>query len=197
MSTSPLSNKSKAESLRSLPAVIIGVICCVMIASTFLLPWYEGEYEMNSSPTYQDEYGLGDFTQEFSGTETIFEYSSENAYNSPAMERVGDLMSKLTIVLALSLAASIVATVLSYLHRRASGVIVGMVSAGLLLAAVGIFYFGIIDALNLDSFVGWTILNRTLSVEAGPMIGWWLAMTVSVVQSAQAVVLAYSSRNDG
>lgn len=197
LSTSPLSNKSKAESLRSLPAVIIGVICCVMIASTFLLPWYEGEYEMNSSPTYQDEYGLGDFTQEFSGTETIFEYSSENAYNSPAMERVGDLMSKLTIVLALSLAASIVATVLSYLHRRASGVIVGMVSAGLLLAAVGIFYFGIIDALNLDSFVGWTILNRTLSVEAGPMIGWWLAMTVSVVQSAQAVVLAYSSRNDG
>jgi hypothetical protein len=197
LSTSPLPNKSKAESLRSLPAVIIGVICCVMIALTFLLPWYEGEYEMNSSPTYQDEYGLGDFTQEFSGTETIFEYSSENAYNSPAMERVGDLMSKLTIVLALSLAASIVATVLSYLHRRASGVIVGMVSAGLLLAAVGIFYFGIIDALNLDSFVGWTILNRTLSVEAGPMIGWWLAMTVSVVQSAQAVVLAYSSRNDG
>ena len=164
---------------------------------TFLLPWYEGEYEWNSSPAYQDKYGLGDFTQEFLGTETTFEYSSENAYNSPAMERVGDLMSKLTIVLALSLAASIVATVLSYLHRRASGVTLGMVSSGLLLAAVGIFYFGIIDALNLDSFVGWTILNRTLSVEAGPMIGWWLAMTVSVVQSAQAVVLAYSGRNDG
>lgn len=198
MSSSSLSpNKPKAESPRSLPAVIIGVICCVMIASTFLLPWYEGEYEMNSSPAYQDEYGLGDFTQEFSGTETTLEYSSENAYNSPAMERVGNLMSKLTIVLALSLAASIVATVLSYLHRRASGVIAGMVSAGLLLAAVGIFYFGIIDALSLDSFVGWTILNRTLSVEAGPMIGWWSAMTVSVVQSAQAVVLAYSSRNDG
>jgi len=196
-SSSPLPNKPKAESPRSLPAVIIGVICCLMIASTFLLPWYEGEYEMNSSPAYQDEYGLGDFTQGVSGTETTFEYSSENAYNSPAMERVGDLMSKLTIVLALSLAASIVATVLSYLHRRASGVILGMVSSGLLLAAVGIFYFGIIDALNLDSFVGWTILNRTLSVEAGPMIGWWLAMTVSVVQSAQAVVLAYSGRNDG
>jgi hypothetical protein len=71
-----------------------------------------------------------------------------------------------------------------------------MASAGLLLAAGGIFYFGTIDALNLDSFVGWTILNRTLSVDAGPMMGWWLAVTVPVVQSAQAVVLAYSSRDD-
>lgn len=105
-------------------------------------------------------------------------------------------MSKVTIVLALSLAASIVATVLSYLHRRPSGVIVGLVSAGLLLGAGGIFYFGIIDALNLDSFVGFTLLNRTWSVEAGPMMGWWLAVTVPVVQSAQAVVLAYSSRED-
>jgi hypothetical protein len=77
-----------------------------------------------------------------------------------------------------------------------SGVIAGLVSAGLLLAAGGIFYFGIIDALNLDGFVGFTHFNRTLTVEAGPMIGWWLAVTVPVVQSAQAVVLAYSGRND-
>jgi hypothetical protein len=28
------------------------------------------------------------------------------------------------------------------------------------------------------------------------MMGWWLALTVSVVQSAQAVVLAYSGKND-
>ena len=151
---------------------------------------------MNSSPAYQDEYGLGGFTQEVSGTETSLEYSSENIYNSPSMERVGDLMSKVTIVVTLSLAASIVATVLSYLHRRMSGVIVGMASAGLLVAAGGIFYFGIIDALNLDSFVGWTILNRTLSVEVGPMMGWWLAIAVSAVQSSQAVVLAYSGRDD-
>jgi hypothetical protein len=161
----------------------------VLIALTFLLPWYEGEYSRNGSRAYQDEYGLGDFTREISGTETAHEYS-------PGTERVGDLMSKVTIVLALSLAASIVATVLSYLHRRPSGVIVGLVSAGLLLGAGGIFYFGIIDALNLDSFVGFTLLNRTWSVEAGPMMGWWLAVTVPVVQSAQAVVLAYSSRED-
>jgi len=195
-SSSPLHNKSIAESPRSLPAVIIGVICCVMIAVTFLLPWYEGEYSINSSRAYQDEYGLGDFARKISGTETTLEYSSDYIYDSPGTERVGDLMQKVTIVLALSLAASIVATVLSYLHRRASGVIVGLVSAGLLLAAGGIFYFGIIDALNLDSFVGLTHFNRTLAVETGPMIGWWLAVTVSVVQSAQAVVLAYSGRDD-
>lgn len=185
----PLHNKPIAGSPRSLFAVIIGIICCVLIALTFLLPWYEGEYSRNGSRAYQDEYGLGDFTREISGTETAHEYS-------PGTERVGDLMSKVTIVLALSLAASIVATVLSYLHRRPSGVIVGLVSAGLLLGAGGIFYFGIIDALNLDSFVGFTLLNRTWSVEAGPMMGWWLAVTVPVVQSAQAVVLAYSSRDD-
>lgn len=161
-----------------------------MIAVTFLLPWYEGEYSMNSSPHHQDEYSLGDFTRETSGTETTLEYS-------PGMEKVGDLMSKVTIVLALSLAASIMATVLSFLHRRVSGVIVSMVSAGLLLAAGGIFYFGIIDALNLDSFVGMTHLNRTWAVDAGPLMGWLLAVTASVVQSAQAVVLSYSGKNDG
>jgi len=199
-SSSPLHEKPKAESLPSLSAVIIGVICCVMIALAFLLPWYEGEYHIvnvivcNGVPSYQDQYSLGDFTRVGLGMETTLEYSG--GIQSPPMERVGDLMSMVTIVLALSLAASILATVLSYLHRRVSGVVVSMVSAGLLLAAGGIFYFGIIDALNLDSFVGFTLLDLALGVEAGPMMGWWLAVTVPVVQSAQAVVLAYSGKND-
>jgi len=184
--------------MRSLPAVIIGVICCVMIALTSLLPWYEGEYNVvwvvGHNVSYRDQYGLGDFTRERSGTETTLEYSGGIQW--PPIERVGDLMSMVTIVLALSLAASILTTVLTYLHRRVSGVVVSMVSAGLLLAASGIFYFGIIDALNLDSFVGFTIIPVELRVEAGPMMGWWLAVTVSVVQSAQAVVLAYSGKND-
>jgi len=105
-------------------------------------------------------------------------------------------MSKVIVVLILSLVASIIAVVLSYLHRRISGVIAGSVSAGLLLMASGIFYFGIIDALNLDSFVGWTLLNRTWTVEVGPMLGWWIAVTIPVVQAAQAVVLAYSGTNN-
>jgi hypothetical protein len=188
-SSLPSANKLEAESPQSLSAAIIGVICCVLIALTFLLPWYEGEYSMNGSRVYQDEYGFGDFTRELTGTKTTLKYSTE-------MERVGDLMSKVTIVLALSLAASIVATVLSFLHRRASGVVIGMASAGLLLAAGGIFYFGIIDALNLDSFIGLTDFNRTWAVEARPMMGWLLTVTVPAVQSAQAVVLAYSSRDD-
>ena len=196
-SSSPLHEKPKAESLPSLSAVIIGVICCVMIALTFLLPWYEGKYHVVNViglNGYQDQYGLRDFTRVGFGTETTLEYSG--GIQSPPMERVGDLMSMVTIVLALSLAASTLAAVLSYLHRRVSGVVVSMVSAGLLLAAGGIFYFGIIDALNLDSFVGFTLLDLALGVEAGPMMGWWLAVTVSVVQSAQAVVLAYSGKND-
>jgi hypothetical protein len=199
-SSPPLHEKPKAGSLLSLSAVIVGVICCVMIVSTFMLPWYEGEYRVvnvitpNGSMSYQDQYGLCDFTRRGLGMEATFEYSGE--IQSPPMERVGDLMSMVTIVLALSLAASILAAVLSYLHRRVSGVVVSMVSAGLLLAAGGLFYFGIIDALNLDSFVGFSILPVELGVEAGPMVGWWLAVTVSAVQSAQAVVLAYSGNND-
>jgi len=168
-----------------------------MIALAFLLPWYEGKYHVVNvigRIGYQDQYGLRDFTRVGFGTETTLEYFG--GIQSPPMERVGDLMSMVTIVLALSLAASILATVLSYLHRRVSGVVVSMVSAGLLLAAVGIFYFGIIDALNLDSFVGFSILPVELGVEAGPMMGWWLALTVSFIQSAQAVVLAYSGKND-
>jgi hypothetical protein len=124
-----------------------------------------------------------------SGTEPPTEYSR-------GLERVDDLMLEVTIVLALSLVASVMAVVLSYLGRRASGVVIGMVSAGLLLAAGGIFYFGIIDALNLDGFVGLTYLSRTWTYETGPMLGWWMAITVPVVQASQAVVLAYSGRDD-
>ena len=168
-----------------------------MIALAFLLPWYEGKYHVVNViglNGYQDQYGLRDFTRVGFGTETTLEYSG--GIQSPPMGRVGNLMSMVTIVLALSLAASTLAAVLSYLHRRVSGVVVSMVSAGLLLAAVGIFYFGIIDALNLDSFVGFSLIPVELRVEAGPMMGWWLAVTVSVVQSAQAVVLAYSGKSD-
>ena len=200
-SSSLIPRRPKAESPRSLPAVIIGVTCCVMIASTFMLPWYEAEYRVvnvitpNGSMSSHYQYGLRDFTRRGLGVETTFGYSGEIQW--PPIERVGDLMSMVTIVLALSLAASILATVLSYLRRRVSGVVVSMVSAGLLLAAGGIFYFGIIDALNLDSFVGFSIIPVELGVEAGPMMGWWLALTASAVQSAQAVVLAYSGKNDG
>jgi len=196
-SSPPLHEKPEAGSLLSLSAVIIGVICCVMIASTFLLPWYEGKYHVVNVigfNDYQDQYGLRDFTRVGLGTETTLEYSGGIQY--PPMERVGNLMSMVTTVLALSLAASILATVLSLLHRRVSGVVVSLVSAGLLLATVGIFYFGIIDALNLDSFIGVSLIPVELRVEAGPMMGWWLAVTVSVVQSAQVVVLAYSGKSD-
>jgi hypothetical protein len=161
----------------------------VAIALTLLVPWYEADYSRNGFPSYQVEYGLGGFSREVSETKTTYEYSA-------GVERVGDLMSKLTVVLVLSLVASIVAVLLSYLNRRISGVIAGSISAGLLLLAGGMFYFEITDALNLDSFVGWTLLNRTWSVEYGPMLGWWLAITVPVVQASQAVVLAYSGRDD-
>ena len=172
-------------------ATVIGIFSCVMIALTFLVPWYEADYSTWYGFSYRDKYSLRDFTRELSGTETTLEYSPELE-----MERVGAIMSKVIVVLILSLVASIIAVVLSYLHRRISGVIAGSVSAGLLLMASGIFYFGIIDALNLDSFVGWTLLNRTWTVEVGPMLGWWIAVTIPVVQAAQAVVLAYSGTNN-
>jgi hypothetical protein len=150
-------------------ATVIGILSCLMIALAFLVPWYGVDYSKNGSFINRVEYSAG-------------------------IERMGDLMSKVTIVLLLSLVASVIAVILSYLRRRVSGVIASGLSAGLLLTAGAIFYFGIIDALLLHSFAGYTLLNRTWSVEAAPMLGWWIAATVPAVQGAQAVVLAYSDQ---
>ncbi len=119
---------------------------------------------------------------------THVEYSAE-------IERMGDLMTNVTFVLVLSLAASILATVLSYLRRRALGVIATVFTAGLLLVAGTIFYLGIMDALDLDSFDGFTQLNRSVTIWSAPMLGWCIVMTVPIVQ---ATALAYCChRNDG
>jgi len=149
-------------------AAVIGTFSCVMIALAFFVQWYGVDYSRNGSFSNRVEYAAG-------------------------IERMGDLMSKVTVVLLLSLVSSVIAVVLSYLRRRVPGVVACGLSAGLLLAAGAIFYFGIIDALLLDSFAGYTLLNRTLSVEAAPMLGWWIAVTVPIAQGAQAVVLAYSN----
>jgi len=150
-------------------ATVIGALSCVMIALAFLVPWYGLDYDYydGSSLDYRVEYSVG-------------------------IEAMGDLMSKVTILLTLSLTASCFAVVLSYLRRRTPGVIAGVLSAGLLLVTGGVFYFGIIDALALNSFTGYSHLNRSWSVENAPMLGWWIAVTVPVVQGAQAIVLAYS-----
>ncbi len=147
-------------------STVIGTLSCAMIALAFLVPWYSADYEPFYGGGYRVEYSVG-----------IGE---------------SDFRSIVAIVLALSLVASIMAAVLSFLGRRASGVVIGLVSAGLLLAACGVFYFRIIDALNLNSFVWYAHLNRTWTIETGPMLGWWIAAVVPAVQGAQAVVLAYS-----
>jgi hypothetical protein len=151
----------------SLHATVIGILSCVMISLTFLVPWYGADYEPFYGGGYRVEYIVG--------------------------TGGSDLMSTVTIVLTLSLVASVIAALLSYLNRRVSGVIAGTFAAGLLLAAAGIFYFGIVDALHLESFAGITLLNRTWSVETAPMLGWWIAAIVPVIQAAQAVVLAYAN----
>jgi len=150
-------------------ATAIGVLSCVMIALSFLVPWYGADYV----PYYGIESGYR------------VEYSA-------GIERMGDLMSEVTIVLSLSLGASIIAAVMSYLSRKVSGVIAGAFSAGLLLTAAAIFYFGAIDELSLESFSGLTHLNRTWDVQTEPMLGWWLAVTVPALQGVQAVVLAHT-----
>ena len=154
-------------------ATVIGILSCLMIGLAFIVPWYGVDFSFNSSFAFRVEYSAG------IGVEYRF------------IERMGDLMSLVTVVLTLSLVASIIAAVLSYL-RRAAGVIAGVYSTGFLLSAGVVLCAGAIDAFPLDSFSGLTNLNRTASVETAPMLGWWIAVTVPAVQVAQAAVLAYA-----
>jgi len=150
-------------------AAVIGMLSCVMIALTFLVSWYSADYV----PYYGIESG----------------YSVEYAVG---MDKTSDTMSTVTIIMSLSLAASVIAAFFSLLGRRLSGVVAGAFSSGFLFMAGAIFYFGIMDELGLESFSGLTHLNRTWDVVTSPMLGWWLAVTVPVLQGAQAVVLAHT-----
>lgn len=160
-------------------ATAIGVIAIAMISLTFLVPWYGVDFSRNGVFSHRAEYSLG----------VGVEYSLWP-------EQMGDVMSKVTMIVALSLVLSVIAAALSCLGRRVVGVIAGASSAVLMFMAGVLFYFWTMNAFPLDSFCGYTLVNRTISVEAAPMLAWWLATTVPTVQGAQAVVLAYSSHSE-
>ncbi|TFG68123.1 MAG: hypothetical protein E4H25_06445 [Methanomassiliicoccus sp.] len=146
-----------------------------------IVPWYGADYD----------YFLGldrDFREEYSAGLAV-------EYDYPG-DPMGDLMTGVTVVLILSLVASVTATVLSYLGKRAPGIIAAIISAGLLLASAVMFYLGVIDELSLNDFEGYTMLNRSWSVITESMIGWWIALTGGIVSIVQAVVLALSQTRD-
>ncbi|HUV61101.1 MAG TPA: hypothetical protein VMW71_02915 [Thermoplasmata archaeon] len=160
---------------KQLFVVLIGGFACVLIAATFLVPWYGIDYFRNGEFDYRSEYSLG------------FERAS-------AYVDLSYLMAGLTFVLVLSLIASVNATILPLLGRTESGKIASVVSAELLLASVFIFYAGVIEAGHLDHFSGYTLLNRTVSVETAPMIGWWILVAAIVSQGAHVTALVCLNR---
>lgn len=169
----------------SIMAACVGIASCAEILLAFLVHWFESDVFTNSDLTNQYEYGLLGFWS--SGT-----FFHEYPTNVSDMAIVGDLMSEVTIIVVLALIAAILALVLSALPRRVPGVVAGLVSSSLLLLAGAVFYFGIIDALGLDTFSGYSYLNRTRMLTTGPGPGFLIAIAAPVVQATQAVFLWYS-----
>jgi hypothetical protein len=172
------------RSRMSIVAAVIGLVSLVMISATFFVPWYEAHRSWMSSHTHLDEFALLDYTRD----------GHNMSYHQEALDvsLVGNLMSDLTLLVALSVAASSIAFVLTVLNKRRSGAIAGVTAAAITLVAGCYFYFGIIDALDLDGFIGTTFWSKSASVEVEPMLGYLITIVAPIVQSAQAVVLVYS-----
>lgn len=171
VSVSPDAEQKPPTVIWSSYATIIGILAFALIALAFLVPWYDVYWFRNSSFDNRVEYTV-------------------------SIDGANNLMTRVTIVLMLSLTASAIAAILSRLRRRTPGAIAGVLSAGFLLAAAVVFYVGIMDELRLQDFAGGTMFNRTWTAVAFPMLGWWIAATVPVVQGAQAIVLAYSGGSE-
>lgn len=150
---------------------LIGGFTCVLVAAAFLVPWIGIDYFTNGDFSFRTEYSLG-----------FREY--------PGLEDMSYLMSGLTIMMVLSFVASVNATILFWFGRTESGMIVSAVSAGLLAASATIFYIGVIEAGPLDHFMGYTLLNRTVSVETAPMIGFWILIAAIASQGTQIATQA-------
>jgi hypothetical protein len=159
-------------------AAIVGGFTCVLITVTFLVPWYSIDYYWQGAFSYRVEYSLG--FEEYSG-----------------LEDMSRLMSGLTVILSVSLIATISAVVLPLLDRTRSGAIVGSLSSGLLVASAMIFYAGVIEAGPLDYFSGYTQLNRSQSVQTSAMIGAWVLTAAIVSQTIQVAFLAYLIKKKG
>jgi hypothetical protein len=162
---------------RQLYVALPGGIACVLVLATFLVPWYGIDYFRNGDFDYRSEYSLG--------------------FENSGYVDLDNLMAVLTFMLVLSLIASINAAVLPLFHRTGSGKIASIVSAELLLASAFIFYIGVIEVGHLDHFLGSTLLNRTVSVETAPMIGWWALVAAILSQGAHAAALFYLNRKKG
>jgi hypothetical protein len=175
----------KKSNACSCGATVIGIISCAMIASALFVPWYQVDYHWNSSPRYHDQYGVLGFTRD--GTSQ--DYPSDS---SSKLGLIGGVMELVAVVLTIGLIAAVVATVMSFRHRTVPGVVSGAVSAAFLLLACSIFYFGVVDALGLDGFSGYSAWNKTETLVTAPMIGWWISAVAPMVQGAQVVFLAYS-----
>jgi len=163
-------------------AALISTVSCVMIALSFFLPWYGADYRASSYDGPHVEWYFTDYTI--------------GVWPPTGTEQVRDLMLIMMIVLTISLAFSMGASVLLCLGRRWSGVAAGACSAGLLLVAVVLFCIEVADALGFEHFYGLTRLDSVWSVENAPRLGWWLAVVASAVQGAQAVVLAHLGHCD-
>ncbi len=176
----------------AIAAAIIGLVSLIMMSMTLLLPWYELDKYWNSGFMHHDEYGLIDFTRDGSN----MSYDSAPFFRITrsvlGMGAVGDFMAEVELIVMVSLAASSVALVLTILNLRRPGVGAGIIAAAIMFFSGCYFYFGVVDVLDLDGFTGLTNLNRSYAADAGPLLGYMITIIAPIVQSAQAIVLAYS-----
>ena len=156
-------------------ATLLGCFTCALVAPTFLVPWYG-----------IDSFWQGDFSHRYEYSLGFDEYH--------LLEDMSYLMSGLTVVLLMSLTASINAAILPLLGRTESGAIVSAMSAELLVASAIIFYIGTMQAGPLDHFFGTTQLDRSVSVDAAPMVGFWILIGAILFQWSHVGVLTYLSR---
>ena len=188
MAEAPLTVEVEKRLELSFVSSVIGIVSCALIVSTFVFPWYESNYFRNSAFDFSEEYSLTSFTRDGER----FSYPAGDS----ELASVGDTMGLVFWIMIVALAISIVALAMSSLERRVSGVVAGALSAAMLMIVTTVFYFGMIDDLRLDGFNQMTHWNKTMALDTGPELSYFIVVALPAVQAAQAIFLAYSGSEE-
>lgn len=161
-------------------STILGIVSCLTLVVAFLVPWYGANYEYWTGIGWHVEFSIG--------TEQI---SPSGASRLEAGDR-GDvlaLMTSLTFIITVSLAFAIAAAASSYFGKRRLGITASICGTLLLITSGVTFYFGIQHALSIHSFSDQELLNRSYTIDPGPMLGWWVVLTSLAIQIVNVIVL--------
>jgi len=172
------------------PAAGLGIVIIVLVAAALLLPWYH-----NSTTNFIDD--RTDSTDLYL-TKYVWRHGSAEAvvggYSSQGSEELSELMSQESMLLIVGLVFPAMSVLLSRGGWNRWGAIVGAIAAIILFALMANFFWRITGAIGAtwSSFSGEEV-SKSFSKSWGPMVGWFLPLIGCITQSAQVVVLAYSS----